>query len=209
MREKEEELSGKATIIQTVFSIELDHETLLQVGSGLARNLGEGVLENVRSADFDVALSRKDAHGRLGPEVNELASEVALVLGHILVERRWQAGIIPRRRLGVVVDKVNTCSVSKAHFPTAGERTQLGDWLLLNSAVSIVLPAVHPDVLLSPWIDPGRGPGVVVDKVRPSFGGKSLLPARREFARAGARRTGVHHSLSVRALGGLLRLEGG
>jgi hypothetical protein len=43
------------------------------------------ILEDVRPANFDMTLTRKDAKCRLRAEVDELASEVTLVLRHVLV----------------------------------------------------------------------------------------------------------------------------
>jgi len=40
-------IPGKTTIIQTVFALELDHESLLEIGGGLAHDLMVCVLENV------------------------------------------------------------------------------------------------------------------------------------------------------------------
>jgi hypothetical protein len=42
-----------------------------------------------------VALARNGPEGGLGSEVDELSTEVALVLGHVLVERGGQTGVVP------------------------------------------------------------------------------------------------------------------
>lgn len=87
MGQEEEELSGESTVVQAIFSIKLDHESLLQVRSRLAHDLGIRILENMRSSNFDVALARKNTQCRLRSEVDEFPSEVTLVLRNILIER--------------------------------------------------------------------------------------------------------------------------
>jgi hypothetical protein len=44
-------------------------------------------------------LTRNSAEDGLGAEVDELAPEVALVLGHVRAQGGGQAGVVPRRRL--------------------------------------------------------------------------------------------------------------
>ena len=85
---QEEELSGKTSVIQTVFTVKLDHKSLLQIRSALPHNLVVRVLENMRSPNLDVALATNDAKCWLRSKVNELAAEIALVLWYILVQRR-------------------------------------------------------------------------------------------------------------------------
>ncbi len=190
---KEEELARETTVVEAVLAVELDHEALLQIGGGLPGYLSERVLEDVGTPDLDVALAREDAHGGLRPEVDQLPPEVTLVLRHVLVQGGRQARVVPGRRLGVVVDKVDTSRVGEAHLPAAGERAQLGDGLLLDGAVGTVLAAVHADVLLAPGIDPGGGSGVVIDEVGAALGSPPLFPAGRKLAGARGRRARVHH----------------
>lgn len=154
-----------------------------------------------------MALSGEYAHGWLGPEVDEFAPEVTLVLRYILIQRRRQSWVVPSRRFCVVVDEINPSSVCKPHFPSAREGPQLGHGLLLDGPTGVVLAAVHPNVLLPPRVNPCRGPGIVVNKVGPSLGRKPLLPPRGEFACAGARGPGVHHRLRIRTLRRLLGLD--
>ena len=83
MREKEEEFSRDTSVIETIFTVELDHQTFLQVTRRLPHNLSVGVLKDVISPDLDLAVARLSAHGRLTPEVDELPAEVTLVLRHV------------------------------------------------------------------------------------------------------------------------------
>ena len=85
---QEEELSGKTSVIQTVFSVKFDHESLLQISSALSHNLVVRVFENMRPPNLDMALSTNNAQCWLRSEVDELATEVTLVLRHVLIERR-------------------------------------------------------------------------------------------------------------------------
>lgn len=84
---------GKTTIIETIFAIKLDHQPLFEVGRRLSHNFGVCVLENMATSHFDVALTRDRTERRLRAEVNKLATEVALVLRHVLVQTAWQTGI--------------------------------------------------------------------------------------------------------------------
>jgi hypothetical protein len=61
VREQEEELPGKATVIKTVFAVELDHQSFLQIGGTLSHDFGIRVLEDVASSDFNMTLSRQDS----------------------------------------------------------------------------------------------------------------------------------------------------
>ena len=83
---QEEEFSGETSVIKTVFTIELDHQSLLEVGSALPHDLVVGILENMRSAHLDVTLTTNNAERWLRPEVDELATEIALVLRHVLIQ---------------------------------------------------------------------------------------------------------------------------
>jgi hypothetical protein len=93
-----------------------------------------------------------------------------------------------------VVDKVDSCSVGEAHFPSGREWSELGYGLLLDGAAVGALAAVHPNVLLAARIDPGSGARVVVNKVRPSLGRMPLFPSRRKFSSSCCGGSGGHHA---------------
>jgi hypothetical protein len=84
---QEEELSGETAVIQTVFAVKLDHQSLLQISSALPHDLVVRVLEDMRPPNLDVALPTNNAQCWLRSEVDELAAEVTLVLRHVLIER--------------------------------------------------------------------------------------------------------------------------
>jgi hypothetical protein len=109
---------GEATIIKTIFTIEFDHESLLEIIGCLPHNLVIRVFKNMSSADLDVALARQYTHSRLRSEVNELSPEITFILRNVLVERRGKSWVVPGRGLRVVVDKVHTSSIGKSHFPS-------------------------------------------------------------------------------------------
>ena len=88
--EHREHVPRKTTVIQTVFTIEFDHEPLLQIVRCLTHDLGIAVLEDVVPANFDLAVTRLCTKRRLATEVDELPPEVALVLRNIGVKRGWQ-----------------------------------------------------------------------------------------------------------------------
>lgn len=116
-----------------------------------------------------MALAGHDPQSRLRAEIDQLAAEVTLVLRNALIQRRGQSRIIPCSSLRIMVDKVHTRGIRKTHFPSAGQGSQLGDWLLLDSSVVgagvLVLTINHTDVLLASWVHPGCRTGVVVDKI--------------------------------------------
>ena len=58
-------LPRKTTVIETIFAIELDHQTLLEICCRLTHDLGVRVFEDMRSANLDVALPRQDSECRL------------------------------------------------------------------------------------------------------------------------------------------------
>lgn len=178
MGEEEEELSRETAVVQTVLAVKLDHQSLLEVVGVLTHDLGVRVFKDVGAADLDVALAGDRAEGGLGAEVDELPSEVPLVLGHVHLEGRGQTRIVPGRRLGVVVDKVHPRRRGQPHLPARGQRAQLGDSLGLSREV-VAVGADDTDELLPSGVDPGRGPSVVVDKVRSPFWGEALLPSCR------------------------------
>src|ERR1700760_466721 len=122
-----------------------------------------------------MALAGSNAHSWLRPEVDELSSEITLVLGHVLIKRGRQPRIVPSCCLGVMIHKVDPGSVCQAHFPTAGKRTELRHRLLLNG-VSISIVAVHSNVLLTTWINPSSGTSIVINEVGSAFRRVSLFP---------------------------------
>jgi hypothetical protein len=85
-RETKCNLPRKTTVIQTVLAIELDHQSLLEVVWTLAHNLCIRVLEDMRSANLDVALARQNSQSGLRTEIDQLSPEVTLVLWHVLVQ---------------------------------------------------------------------------------------------------------------------------
>jgi len=191
---QEEELSRQTTIIETILTVKLDHQSLLQVGCRLSHNLSIGILEDGTTSYFDMALARQDSQCWLRTEVDKLPSEIPLVLGYSLIERRWQARVVPGGSLCVVVDEIDTSCVGQPHLPTARKWAQLGDWLLLNGCVvSGRVVAVHSYVLLSSGINPGGGSGVVVNIVGPAFRSMPLLPTCRQFSSTGCGSACSHH----------------
>ncbi len=168
--------------------------------------------------DFNMALAAETAHSRLRTEVDELASEVSLILGHVLVERRGKAWVIPSSGLGVMVDKVYSGCVGESHLPAARQRAKLRYWLLLNLTVCVVLTAVESNILLATGVDPGRRTGIVVDEVWAALGSPALLPERWQLATSGACSPSVHHGSGIAsrsssrwrgAAAGRARLHGG
>ena len=83
MRKKEEEFSRQTTVVQTVLSVELDHQPLLQVIGSLTHDLRIRIFEDMSSSNLDVALTRNWSKSRLRSKVDELPSEISLVLRHI------------------------------------------------------------------------------------------------------------------------------
>ena len=178
VRQQEEELSGNTTVVQTFFTIELDHKSLLQVIGCLSHNLLIRVFKDMISSNLDVTLSRQNTQSRLRSKVDDFSSKVTLVLGNILVQRRRQTRVVPCGSFRVVVNEVHTGSVGQTHLPARGQRTQLTHWLLLDGGVW----TKGTNVLLSSRVNPGGGSCVVVHKVWSSLIGKSLLPSGRQLA---------------------------
>ena len=81
------------------------------------------------SPDLNLAIPRLCTHSRLASEVNELPSEVSLVLWNISIKRRGQSWIVPRSCLGVVVNEVDTRLIvvcqTRASYYDADETYQL------------------------------------------------------------------------------------
>jgi hypothetical protein len=194
------DIPRETTVVETIFTIKLNHQTLLQVGGTLTHDLGIRILENVITADLNMALSRHNPQSRLRAEVDQLATEVTLVLRNTLIKRRRQTGIIPSGCLGIVVHKVHPSSVGETHFPAAGQRSELRNGLLLDrgvvSALVLVL-AVHADVLLSARVNPGRGSRIMINKVCSSFRGMPLFPSWRKLSGARGGRSCSHHGNRV------------
>jgi len=76
----------KTAVVQAVFTVELDHQALLQIRRALAHDLGIRILKDIIATDLDVTLSRHDPQSGLGSEVDQLATEVTLVLRNTLVQ---------------------------------------------------------------------------------------------------------------------------
>ena len=151
----------------------------------------------MRSAHLDVTLATDNAQCRLRSEVDELATEVALVLRYVLVQRGRQSRIVPGGGLGIVVHKVYSGCVGEAHFPSGRQRPKLRDGLLLDCASVGGLTTVHPNVLLSARIHPCCRSRVVINKVWPALGGMPLLPTRWELSCSSSSRSCRHHACSV------------
>ena len=118
VRQQEEEFSRQTTVIETILSIELDHQSLLEIVWSLPHNFGIRILKDVSSSDLDVTLSRNRSKSRLGAEVDEFPPKVSLVLRYIELQARWKTRIVPRCSLGIVIDKVDSCSRCKSHLPS-------------------------------------------------------------------------------------------
>jgi len=99
-----------------------------------------------------------------------------------------------------VVHKIHTSSVGKTHFPSAWQRPQLRNWLLLNGSVAsalVLILAIHANVLLSAGIDPGCCPGVMVDEVSASFRCMALFPSRWKLTSACSGGSRRHHGNGI------------
>ena len=77
----------QTTVIQAIFSIELDHQPFLEVGRSLPHDFRVAILENVVTPDFDLTVTRLSTHSGLTSEVYEFPPEVTLVLWHISIKR--------------------------------------------------------------------------------------------------------------------------
>jgi hypothetical protein len=84
MGEQEEELSRKTTIIQSIFTLKLDHQTFLQIVRSLPHDLAITTLEDGLSRNLDVTLTSVRSESGLRSEVDQLSSEVSLVLRGVL-----------------------------------------------------------------------------------------------------------------------------
>lgn len=144
-----------------------------------------------------MTLSSVGPKSRLRSEVDELSSEVTFVLRHVLIERRGQSGIIPSGSLGVVIDKVDSCSRGQTHLPSRRERTELTDGLRLDRQVALA-GSDDPDELLSSRVHPGGRSSVVVHKVWSTLGSESLFPASGQRSSSGGSRVAVGTGNSTR-----------
>lgn len=138
------------------------------------------------TSDLDVAGSSVRPKSRLRSEINELPSEVPLVLWHVLVQSRRQSRVIPGRGLCVVVDEINTSCRSQPHFPPRGQRTKRCHGLWLYSDV-VSIWSQHSEQLLTARIDPGCCTRVMINKVCAAFRCKTLFPASRQRPCPGGR----------------------
>jgi hypothetical protein len=76
----------KTSVIQSILSFELDHESLFQIVRRLAHDFGIAVLKYVVASNFDLTISGLGTHRRLRTEVDQLSAEIALVLRHICIK---------------------------------------------------------------------------------------------------------------------------
>jgi hypothetical protein len=81
---KQHDVPGKTTVIETIFTLKLDHQSLLEIVRGLPHDLAVTALEDGLSGDLDVALTGVGSKRGLRTEVDELSSEVSLVLRSVL-----------------------------------------------------------------------------------------------------------------------------
>jgi hypothetical protein len=169
-------LPRKTSVIQTIFTLELDHQPLLEIIWTLPHDLGITALKDIVSRHLDVTLTSVGPKSRLRSEVDKLPPKVSLVLGNILVKRRGKSRIVPSSCFGVVVDKVHSCSRSESHLPSRGQRAELRYSLGLDRHVALS-GTDNSQELLTTGVDPCGGSGVVVDKVRSSLGSEPLFPS--------------------------------
>jgi hypothetical protein len=127
--------------------------------------------------DLDLAIPRLRPHRRLTPKVNQLPAEITLVLRHIRVQGRRQPRVVPRRRLCIVVHKIDSRRRRQPHLPPRRERPELRNRLRLQRRV-LPVRAHHAYDRLPPRIHPRRRARVVVDVVRPPLGRIPLFPPR-------------------------------
>jgi hypothetical protein len=182
---------GKTSVIQPIFTLKLDHQSLLQVVRRLPHNLAITTLKNILTRYLDMALTGIRPQCGLGSEVDQLSSEITLVLGRVLVERGRQSRIVPCCCLCVVVDKVDSSSRRQTHFPSARQGPELCDGLRLHGQTSCSSGrANNSQKLLTTRVDPGGCTGIVIDEIRSTFGSESLFPSGRERTCTGSCRHG-------------------
>jgi hypothetical protein len=97
----------QSSIIKPILTVKLDHQALLQVVRRLSHDLGITVLEDMVSSDLDLTISRLCTKGGLTSEIDELSSEIALILRDILIQGRRKSWVVPRCGL-VIVNSVHT-----------------------------------------------------------------------------------------------------
>lgn len=172
------DIPRKTTVVQTIFTVELDHESFLEVIRRLSHDLSITILKDVVTPDLDLTVTRLCPHRRLTSEVDKLPPEVTFVLRNISIERRWQSRVVPGGRLCVMVDEVDASRGCKTHLPTRGKRTELGNGLRLKRRTLSARPHNTNDRLPS-GVYPCRSTRVVVDIVWSPFRRISLLPSVR------------------------------
>ena len=59
------------------------------------------------NSNFDLAVAWLAPHHRLRVEINQLATEVMLVLQYILIKGQWEMRIVPHCHLHVVIHEVD------------------------------------------------------------------------------------------------------
>ena len=87
-RIEQENLPRKTSVIQTILTLKLDHQPLLQIIRSLPHDLGITTLEYIISRNLDMTLTSVGPKSRLRSEVDEFPPKVSLVLWDILVEGR-------------------------------------------------------------------------------------------------------------------------
>ena len=142
----------QSSVIQPILSLKLDHQPLLQIVRRLPHDLRVRPFEDALPRDLDVALSRDGTKRWLGSEVDELPSEVSLVLRNVLVEGGGQSRIVPS---GGLEEK-------------RGGRDRTRQDLAIRFASKE-----------EKWRERKTNLGVVIDEVDSSGTGKSHLPSRR------------------------------
>lgn len=109
-----------------------------------------------------------------------------------MIKRRRKSRVIPGCSLGIVVNKVNPCSIGQTHFPATGQGPKLRDGLLLYRRTVCVL-SIHANVLLTSRVDPRGCSRIVINKVGATFWGLPLFPACGQFASTSCRGSCRHH----------------
>jgi hypothetical protein len=177
------DIPRKTSVIETVLTLELDHQPLFQIIRSLPHDLGITTLEDIVSRHLDMTLTRVGPKSGLRSEVDEFPPKVSLVLGYILVERGRKSWIVPSGGLCVVVDKVYSSSRSETHLPSRGQWTKLRDSLRLNRHVALSRTNDSQE-LLTTGVNPCGGSSVVIDEVRSALGSESLFPSSGQRSRS-------------------------
>jgi hypothetical protein len=136
----------------------------------LCHDSSVGILEDPITTDLELYLAREDTHFGLGPEVNDFAPIVTLVLRCVVIEVAGKTRIVPRCSAGVVVDEIYSTSAGKTHLKARRERPKV------SIGADVVLSVMRSDssgsgrclrILLgiSAWIYPSGGSSVMIDKI--------------------------------------------